>query len=309
MVFNYNLPAMEAVPPFRLDLTVWALRRRAKNVVDVWSEGKYTRVVPGGKSPVAVSVTQQGTSQKPSVVLTLESSSEIMPAMREFIARRFRRSLGLDIDLAQFYRIAGSDKILAPLVKQFMGLKPPRFHSLFEALINAVACQQVSLDSAIQTLNRFCTRFGPRYDSGLPVSFGFPQPASLACVTEEDIMAAGFSRQKAKAIIVCAAALVNTGDDLEKLEKMPDGEAIDYLSGFRGVGRWSSEYVLLRGLGRLEVFPGDDVGAKNNLTNLFHLSQKPDYDRIKELTSAWSPYQGMVYFHLLLDKLHLRGDL
>ena len=122
-------------------------------------------------------------------------------------------------------------------------------------------------------------------------------------------MAAGFSRQKAKAIKECAATLVNTRADLENLEKMPDSEAADYLSGFRGIGRWSSEYVLLRGLGRLNVLPGDDIGAKNNLTAMFHLAQKPDYNRIKELTSAWSPYQGMVYFHLLLDKLYLRGDL
>jgi DNA-3-methyladenine glycosylase II len=309
MVFNYNLPAMEAVPPFRLDLTVWALRRRAKNMVDIWSDGKYRRIVHGNKSPVAVSVTQQGTSEKPSVVLTMESASEITPASRQDIARWFRRSLGLDIDLAQFYRIASSEKMLAPLVKQYMGLKPPRFHSLFEALINAVACQQVSLDSAIQTLNRFCTRFGPRYESGPTVSFGFPRPGSLLDVTEDAIVAAGFSRQKAKAIKECAAILAHTGDDLENLDKMPEAGVMGYLSGFRGIGRWSSEYVLLRGLGRLDVFPGDDVGAKNNLTNLFHLSQKPDYDRIKELTSAWSPYQGMVYFHLLLDKLHLRSDL
>jgi DNA-3-methyladenine glycosylase II len=45
---------------------------------------------------------------------------------------------------------------------------------------------------------------------------------------------------------------------------MTNREAIAYLSRIRGIGRWSAEYVLLRGLGRLDTFPGDDVGAQIN---------------------------------------------
>ena len=80
-------------------------------------------------------------------------------------------------------------------------------------------------------------------------------------------------------------------------------ELIRYLSNIRGIGRWSSEYVLLRGFGRINVFPGDDVGAQKNIKELFNLNEKPDYEEIKKLTSHWNPYAGMVYFHLLLNKL------
>ena len=75
----------------------------------------------------------------------------------------------------------------------------------------------------------------------------------------------------------------------------------------RGIGRWSAEYVLLRGLGRLDAFPGDDIGAQNNLKRIFLLDNKPTYEGIKKLTSRWHPYEGLVYFHLLLEKLHLKG--
>jgi len=60
-------------------------------------------------------------------------------------------------------------------------------------------------------------------------------------------------------------------------------------------------------LGRLDTFPGDDIGAQNNLKRIFELDTKPTYEEIKKLTSKWHPYEGLVYFHLLLEKLHLKG--
>ncbi len=95
--------------------------------------------------------------------------------------------------------------------------------------------------------------------------------------------------------------------DLTGLEEMENEEIIEFLSSLRGIGRWSAEYVLLRGLGRVNIFPGDDIGAKNNLQRLFHMNKRPNYEEIKELTSQWHPYEGLVYFHLLLDKLHTKG--
>jgi DNA-3-methyladenine glycosylase II len=67
--------------------------------------------------------------------------------------------------------------------------------------------------------------------------------------------------------------------------------------------------VVLRGMGRLDIFPGDDVGAQSNLQRRFHRDTKPGYDEIKELVSRWSPYPGLVYFHLLLGKLRMKGVL
>lgn len=82
---------------------------------------------------------------------------------------------------------------------------------------------------------------------------------------------------------------------------------MEYLTGLRGVGRWTAEYVMLRGLGRLHVFPGDDVGARNKLRRFFGLQCTLDYDAIARLMAPWRPYAGMIYFHLLLDSLTEAG--
>jgi hypothetical protein len=77
----------------------------------------------------------------------------------------------------------------------------------------------------------------------------------------------------------------------------------------RGVGRWTAEYVLLRGLGRVHVFPGDDVGARNNLRRWLRLKRTLDYEGVRRVLARWSSHAGLVYFHLLLDRLAEAGYL
>ncbi len=90
-------------------------------------------------------------------------------------------------------------------------------------------------------------------------------------------------------------------------KQVDDEAAIERLTDLRGVGRWTAEYVLLRGLGRLHVFPGDDVGAHNKLRRFFHIDTRLDYDSVKRLVARWHPYAGMVYFHLLIESLSESG--
>jgi DNA-3-methyladenine glycosylase II len=65
--------------------------------------------------------------------------------------------------------------------------------------------------------------------------------------------------------------------------------------------------VLLRGLGRLHIFPGDDVGAQNKLRHLFGIDMPLDYESVHRLVARWHPYAGVVYFHLLLHSLSRAG--
>ena len=78
--------------------------------------------------------------------------------------------------------------------------------------------------------------------------------------------------------------------DADELEHQDDAAAVARLRELRGVGRWTAEYVLLRGLGRLHVFPGDDVGARNNLQRWLGLLEPLDYDGVQRaLAQMGSP--------------------
>jgi DNA-3-methyladenine glycosylase II len=295
--------------PFRLDLTVWALRRRPKNTVDSWDNGQYSRIIVADGRPARLTAVQEAADAKPTLMVTVESAEPISEQARKQAGLLVHKMFGLGVDLRPFYDLAGEDPVIGTLVERFRGIRPPRFPTVFEGLINAIACQQVTLDLGIILLNRLSQRFGsPLVDQGA-VLHAFPAAADLTAVPETAIRELGFSRQKTLAIQQLAAHVVDTSVDLARLESLNNGEAVAQLSRIHGIGRWSAEYVLLRGLGRLDTFPGDDIGAQNNLQRLFHLAGKPTYDRIRQLTSPWHPYEGVVYFHLLLDKLRTNGAL
>jgi DNA-3-methyladenine glycosylase II len=293
-----------------LDLTVWALRRRRNNAVDRWDDGQYSRVIVADDGdPLRLKVTQEAGRAAQRLIVTMESTTQISAQTQTEAGLLVGRILGLAIDLQPFYKLARDSTIIGPLVERFAGMRPPRFPTLFEGLVNSIACQQVSLDLGIVLLNRLSQRFGTHVVEPGAVVHAFPTPVDLAGAPETSIRELGFSRQKVRAIRELSANIADGTVDLAGLDDMTNDDAVAYLSRIRGIGRWSAEYVLLRGLGRLDSFPGDDIGAQNNLQRLFHLAGKPTYDRTRELTAPWHPYEGLVYFHLLLDKLRANGAL
>lgn len=117
------------------------------------------------------------------------------------------------------------------------------------------------------------------------------------------LQALGFSRAKSLAIGEIAIAAARGELEHETLANLDDAAACTRLEELRGVGRWTAEYVLLRGCGRLNIFPGDDVGARNNLQKWLRRKRPLDYKSTKKLLQRWQPYAGLVYLHLLLKRI------
>jgi DNA-3-methyladenine glycosylase II len=301
---------LTAVPPFRLDLTVWALRRRPGNCVDRWEGGTYRRAMRVGGALADVAVVQVGTPESPRLAITVTSETPVdRDAARDETAAALRRALGLDVDLTCFYGCIASDPDLQPLIERFRGLKPPRFPSLFESLANAVACQQLTLTFGIELLNRLAAAFGPRSPGDRTGAHAFPRPADIVGLDPDALRGLGFSRQKSVALVDLADRLECGTASVDDLQHLGDDEASRALQALRGIGRWSAEYVLLRGLGRLQVFPGDDVGARNNLTRRLGIATPLDYDGVRRVTRRWAPYSGLAYFHFLLAGIEESGWL
>ena len=297
---------IEVANPFRLDFTIWTLRRRPHNVMDGWDGARYRRTLVVEREPVDVTV-RQGSEAKTSL-LAVDArcrGAELSDHSINEIRRIVTRSLGLEANLSGFYQMAEGEPLLAALAHQFVGMRPPCFPSIFESAVNAIACQQLSLTVGIHLLNRLSEQFGP----GTDVQHGFPPPERLAREDPEHLRNLGFSRSKARAIIELSQRIVVGDTELEGLWDADDDKAKNTLLDLTGIGRWSAEYVMLRGLGRLHVLPGDDIGARNNLHRRFGLSASAGYEEVQQYSRRWSPYGGLVYFHLLLDALANAGNL
>ncbi len=295
---------LEPVPPFRLDLTVWTLRRRADNGIDRWDGESYRRVLALGDQVVDLQVTQTAPPDRPRLEIKL-ANTRMTSGLKAKATAAVERLLGIRVDLTDFYRIAAQDENLAPLALRFLGMKPPRLATVFETLVNAIACQQVTLTLGIRLLNRLAEAYG----APLAGAQAFPGPEALIETTAEALRRLGLSYQKAGYLIGLSRAVVEGGIDLEGLAGLDNAEVVERLRQLRGVGRWTAEYALLRGLGRLDVFPGDDVGGRNNLQRWLRLRKPLDYAGVQRIIRRWQPYAGLIYFHLLLNRLDEAGYL
>jgi len=296
------------VPPFRLDLTVWTLRRRPDNAVDRWDGQTYRRTLTLPSGLVDVAVTQVGPLKTPQLQVSVEGqplSSKVKVAAKSAL----ERLIGLRIDLAEFYRCAARQGKLRQLASQFRGMKPPQFATVFESVINAIASQQVSRTLGVRLLNRLAVTYGAAVREGDAAAHAFPRPEDLAGLCLADLRQLGFSQQRGRAMIELAKSITEGGLDLERLADLSDEDAVKRLRSLRGVGPWTAEYVLLRGLGRTSVFPGDVVGARNNLQRWLHLASAPDDASVRRTLDCWRPHGGLIYFHLLLDRLADAGFL
>jgi DNA-3-methyladenine glycosylase II len=296
------------IPPFRLDLTAWALRRRPENAIDRWDGRTYRRVLMIDSQAVEVAVHQSGGPYAPQLEV-LVTGFRLTVRQQEFARVLLERMLGVHKDLRPFYRLATRDPRLQPLVVEFRGLKPPQFPTVFEAVANGIACQQLSLLVGILLLSRLAHRVGVISANSKDAPHAFPDPTEFCGVEVQSLKSLGFSANKSQTLIDVSSAIRDQRLNLESLVKLDNQAALEQLVKLKGVGRWTAEYVLLRGLGRLDIFPGDDVGARKKLAHFLRKKKPLDYDGVRRAVADWQPYAGFVYFHLLLARIKKAGWL
>jgi DNA-3-methyladenine glycosylase II len=109
------------IPPFRLDLTAWALRRRPENAIDRWDGMIYRRVLMIDSHAIEVAVHQSGGSEASQLNVDM-TGARLTRRQDEFARTLLERMLGVHQDLAPFYKLATRDPRLQPLVDEFRGL-------------------------------------------------------------------------------------------------------------------------------------------------------------------------------------------
>lgn len=293
---------LRAIPPFRLDLTSWALRRRPENEVDRWDGMTYRRVLLIHGRPAEISVSQNQFRETPRVRVSV-TCSRVDSHIEAEVAALVTQMFGLQVNLKPFYQMANRDPKLRELAEKYRGLKPVRFPTVFETLANAFACQQFTLAAGLQLLNRLAKRGTVALKTEGGTVFGFPEPSDLVRISSRSFRNIGFSRQKTRAFHDLSRDILARRLDFQTLTNSTNQDAIKLLLALRGVGRWTAEYVLLRGLGRLDVFPGDDVGAQNGLAKWLHRSRPMNYASVRRALDRWQPYAGFIYFHMLMESL------
>lgn len=295
---HFELPV---TAPFRLDLTASALRRVPSNVVDVLTDaGEYLHAIADSNGPLLVRVTQP----QPAMLAVTIEGAQVQHGDHARIAGLLRRTLAVDHDLEPFYRRARRIEWLAALAHRMKGVKPPRYRSLWEAFINSVTFQQVSLHAATAVVRRLVSTLGVPVAGATVPLYVFPEIEHVMAASDAELRELGYSATKTATLRRAAEAITNGTLSEAMIEERPSAEAAQLLCRIKGVGPWTANVILLRGFGRMDVFPGNDSGVARN----FSLVAGGGARELDEVLLALGPQQGLLYFHLLLARLEAQHE-
>jgi DNA-3-methyladenine glycosylase II len=170
------------------------------------------------------------------------------------------------------------------------GLTVERRRDLYEALIRAIAHQQLHGKAAESILARFVALYPDEV---------FPSPDRVLATNGDALRACGFSAAKLAAIQdICARTADGTVPTRRQASRLSDDELIERLTTIRGVGRWTVEMLLIFTLGRPDVLPVDDFGVREGYRVLFELDAQPKPKALAELGLVWAPHRSMATWYL-----------
>ncbi|HEX7787717.1 MAG TPA: hypothetical protein VF653_15980 [Methylomirabilota bacterium] len=213
-----------------------------------------------------------------------------------------RHLCGLDLDLAGFYAAAAGDAVLEGLTVAYRGLRPTLSPGPFEMLVGSVCAQQVNLSFAFAVRARLVRRFGEPLLVGGEAVYSFPEPAALARASVHELRRMQLTTRKAE-YIVGLARLIDRGDlDLDGLQSQSNDEVIARLTAVRGLGRWSAEWFLARGLGRGDVCPAGDLGVRRAFEHFYSRGRPLTEASIRRRAARWGAHQNLAVHYLLAGR-------
>ncbi len=301
---------IRAPQPFDFDLTVrHQTYYRGRAGADLYAGGAYYRALrrpSGGAFAVRVAPAGDGWLD---VGLPAGGAQRDLALATDAVPRL----LGFEADLPGFYARIAADPVLASTVGALHGLRPARADTVFEALVMAIAAQQISSAVARVIRDGLMVSYGTRVEADGHELHAFPTPETLVAAGIDGLRAHKLSGRKAEYIHGIAEQTLDGTIDDARLGAMDDEEAIAALTSVRGVGRWTAQWVLMRALGRPDVLPEGDLALKRVVGELYFGGEPVDERRLTGFAmERWSPYRGLattyLFAHLRQQRAGLQGD-
>jgi DNA-3-methyladenine glycosylase II len=158
----------------------------------------------------------------------------------------------------------------------------------FSALVRTITSQQLSTKAAA-TIHRRILELMPA---------GVATPEALERISDDQLRAAGLSRQKIAYVRDLARHAVSGDLPLHTLNALSDDDVIAAITRVKGLGQWSAEMFLMFRLHRADVLPVDDLGIVTAVQRLYGLRKRPKPDRLRKIAEPWRPYRTVACWYL-----------
>ena len=286
--------------PYDLDVTVdsW-IYPDIQPVPEMKRPGEFARCIQIEDVQVPIRVHQLRKGSRPSLMVQWPAK---YGAQHEAIISLVEWLLGWDVDTQPILAAIKQDPVIAHLAKPLRGLRPYSQPTLFEALVKAVLQQQVSFRSANQVTRRLVLAHGKQCQLGDEKLYGFPSLDTLAKLSETDLRALKVG-YKAPYLIRLFEQLTNGSLQLDRLAQSRTEIALRNLDAIRGIGVWTAELAVLTGLRRLDVFPSDDLGIRQIISQLYLKGRPAKRRDVERVAKRWGAVGALVQYFLMCGQV------
>jgi len=285
-------------PPFDFELTIWYHAYSRSHLGENLLEGGvYKDLVEVNGSPRLVSVRSTGNVNSPGLeVEVLGDDVEEVDAQEA--ARKIASTLGITTKLEEFYSAAQQDPVLKIITMDLYGLHPTLSASVFEALVYAITAQQIASNVARLIRSLLMERYAPKLSVDGHVYYTFPGPEAILAAGMEGLRNAKLSTRKAEYILDIASKVASGSLALESMDHLSAEEVEKQLVQLRGVGKWTSQWLQIRAMGRPDACPAGDLALQRIISRSYLDGQPISESEVEEFSKRWSPHRSLATSYL-----------
>jgi DNA-3-methyladenine glycosylase II len=302
LIFFESFP-VEALAPFDFDLTARIFNSGDKQIRS-YTNGKFSQVLKTEGQLALIQLISVGTVEQPKMNVEIKSNSPITANYKQKTEEVVKFIFNLDFNLFSFYNEIKSDRIMNKISQQLYGLKNPTTPTVFEALMDSIIEQQISLKVAHTIEDRLIKKYGESLTLDRETHYSYPTPHAIAAVKISELKSCGLSERKAQYLQGAAQLIVEGKLDLENLKnKQNADEILSELDAIRGIGVWTAELTMLRGMQKLDALPADDLGLRRVISNYYCGGKPITTDETREIAKLWGRWKGLAAFYLIMAEI------
>jgi len=287
------------VPPFSFDLSA-GIFGEGNERIQRYENSSFWQVIRLNGKLVLFSLRSTGTVDEPEISVNLMPDEDLSGDDVRMAGEIVRALFNMDLDLLPFYEAVKGDRVMTKITQLLRGLRNPSTATVFEALVDSIIEQQISLKVAWSLERRLIETFGDELPLGEKNYYVFPDTEKLAMATIEELRGCGLSTRKSE-YIRDLAQLIQKGLDLEKFKDYQDPDKIiEELRRIRGVGVWTAELAMVRGMRMLDAMPADDLGLRRCISHYYCDDRKITGDQTQRVAEAWMDWRGLASFYLIM---------
>lgn len=188
---------------------------------------------------------------------------------------------------AAIKHLHGVDPVISRLIKQAGPFTLKLNRDRFGMLVRSILSQQISTKAARSIRMKLDALIHPQTLSAEVID----------TLSEEQLRSAGLSRQKVSYLKDLASHVLDQRLRLERIGRLSDEDAIAELIQVKGIGRWTAQMFLIFSLGRLDVFPHDDLVVRSSIKELYELDELPSKQQSHAIAATWKPYSTIATWY------------